>query len=152
MTSGVSILVLDILARYSVLNAPESQGYLFFYTSESTLLIVFANLPFLTSLVVSTAPARIREFGRNISFSRDSGGIPLSPWPRSRRVSVQSIGLPPLRASRLGSMVTVMSGEGDIKDGSCEPYMPALLMGSGKHNVDMSRAKGGPAERGWPLC
>jgi hypothetical protein len=111
------ILTFGILARYSVLRAPNSRAYLVYYASESTLLIIFANLPFLASLVVSTAPARLREFGRNISFSRDGVGLPLPTWPRSRRMSVQSIvAPPPTRASGMESTTTFMSGIIDRKE------------------------------------
>ncbi|KAF9700535.1 hypothetical protein EKO04_001836 [Ascochyta lentis] len=145
--TGILTLTFGIFARYLVLTAPESGAYLFYYTSEPTLLIIFANLPFLTSLVVSTAPARIREFGRNISFSRDGGSMPLSPWPRSRRMSVQSLGTPRLGASRLGSTTTVVSGEPERKERTVSA--PVTRPGSVKCSVETwERSSGGG---GWPL-
>lgn len=116
MITGILTFIFGILARQTILTAPDSEAYLFYYTAESTLLFVFANLPFLASLVVSTAPARLREFGRNLSLSRDGGGVPLSPWPRSWRGSVQDIGTPALRGSPLGSTATVTSGKTEQKE------------------------------------
>ncbi|KAH6642221.1 hypothetical protein C7974DRAFT_97482 [Boeremia exigua] len=111
MVTGISTLILGTLGRIYIIMASMSQKYLFYYIYEITLLIVFANLPFLTSLVATTTPARIREFSRNISFSRDGTQAPLSPWPRSRRVSIQDIASPPLRSSRLSSTATVVCGK-----------------------------------------
>ncbi|KAF2627447.1 hypothetical protein BU25DRAFT_469237 [Macroventuria anomochaeta] len=147
LVTGVLTLIFGILARYFVLTEPTSRAYLFYYTYETTLLIVFANLPFLTSLVVSTTPARIRKFSRNISFSRDGVHMPLSPWPRSRRVSVQDIGSPPLRASRLGSTATVTSGGTERKDWSVS--VPITRPGSVGSGTELLRRP--DSGRGWPL-
>lgn len=150
---AIMALVAGILARYFILTLPNSPSYLFYYTSESTLLIVFANLPFLTSLVVSTAPARIREFGRNLSFSRDGGGVPLSPWPRSRRTSIQCLGVPPLGRIRLGSTATIMSGGTERKEWAIsQPCTPVIQPESEKRRSKIlwveGRLKSG---RDWPL-
>jgi hypothetical protein len=148
MIVGIMTLVFGILARYYILKKSTSQTHVFYYIYEATLLVVFANLPFLTSLVVSTTPARIREFSRNISFSRDGIHMPLSPWPRSSRMSVQDIGSPPMRADRFGSTATVMSGELDRKD--CPASAPVTRPGSVKHGIDsVGRPDSG---RGWPLA
>ncbi|KAF2025195.1 hypothetical protein EK21DRAFT_43965, partial [Setomelanomma holmii] len=45
------VLIISILSRESILRNPHSPDYLYWYTSESTLCIIFANLPFLNSLV-----------------------------------------------------------------------------------------------------
>lgn len=116
MVTSISILILGILARYYVLTAPASQTYLFYYIYEITLLIIFANLPFLTSLVVTSTPARLREFGRNFSISREAVNMPLSPWPRSRRASVRDAKSPPLGNDRLSSTTTVISGGTDGRE------------------------------------
>lgn len=146
MVTGISTLIFGILARYFILTAPTSPTYLFYYTCETTLLIVFANLPFLTSLIVSTTPARIREFSRNISFSCDRIHMPLSPWPRSRRVSVQDVGSSPSRASRLGSMTTVTSGGTERKDWSISA--PVTRPGSVRYGMEtLGRPDSG---RVWP--
>jgi hypothetical protein len=133
MIVGIMTLVFGILARYYILKKSTSQTHVFYYIYEATLLVVFANLPFLTSLVVSTTPARIREFSRNISFSRDGIHMPLSP---------------PMRADRFGSTATVMSGELDRKD--CPASAPVTRPGSVKHGIDsVGRPDSG---RGWPLA
>lgn len=82
---GLFVLVSGILARYYVLARPASSVYLIWYVAESTLTILFANLPFLSSLVSSTTPNRVRHF---------SSGLSLSRWPRSYKNT------PPLRAQR----------------------------------------------------
>ena len=92
------VLITGTLSRASVLANPWQATYLHWYTTESTLSIIFANLPFLTSLIVTAAPARIRHF---------SSQLALSQWPRSRRGSWE-IGAPisPLRSSRFNNMET----------------------------------------------
>ncbi|KAF1921600.1 hypothetical protein BDU57DRAFT_413055, partial [Ampelomyces quisqualis] len=72
------VLVTGIVARASILQHSTLPSYLLWYTSESTLSIIFANLPFLTSFVVTAAPARIRHF---------SSQLALPQWPRSTRGS-----------------------------------------------------------------
>ncbi|KAF1355874.1 hypothetical protein EJ07DRAFT_131174 [Lizonia empirigonia] len=147
MITGILTLVLSVLSRYSILAHPESKTYLFYYTTESTLLIVFANLPFLTSLVVSTAPARIREFGRNISFPRDGAYMPLSPWPRSRRMSVRDIEAHAIRKSRWGSTATVTSSGTERKEWTVSA--PVTRPSSAKHGIEtLERSNDG---NGWPL-
>lgn len=148
MITGVMTLIFGILARYYILKAPALQTHVLYYIYEATFLVVFANLPFLTSLVVSTTPARIREFSHNISFSRDGLHMSLSPWPRSNRVSVQDIGSPSVRVDRLGSTATVMSGTLDRKDWSASA--PVARPGSIKNGIDfMGRPDSG---KGWPLA
>lgn len=147
MITGMMTLVFGILARYYILMAPTSQAHVFYYIYETTLLVVFANLPFLTSLVVSTTPARIREFGRNISFSREGVHLTLSTWPRSRRMSVQDIVSPSARSDRPGSIAAGMGGGSDRKDWSASA--PVTRPGSIKQGIDI---KGRPdSARGWPL-
>lgn len=148
MVTGVLTLSFGILARCYILTAPTSQTHVFYYIYETTLLVVFANLPFLTSLFVSTTPARIREFSRNISFSRNGVHMPLSPWPRSSRMSVQDIGSPPSSVDRLGSTATVTSGGTDRKDWSASA--PVTQPGSTKCGFEtLGRPDSG---RGWPLA
>lgn len=131
--TGILTLIFGTLARHSILITPESQSYLFYYTSESTLLIVFANLPFLTSLVVSTAPTRIREFGRSISFSRDGVDIPLSSWPRIGQMASQNISIPPAGINRFGNTVTVGSGRTEQKEWTI--YLPVTQPESAKCSI-----------------
>lgn len=148
MIVGIMTLIFGILARSYILRAPTSQTHALYYIYEATLLVIFANLPFLASLVVSTTPARIREFSRNISFSRDVMHMPLSSWPRSSRVSVQDIRLPPVRVDRWGSTATVMSEALERKDWSASA--PVTRPGSVKDNFN---SMGQPeSERGWPLA
>lgn len=147
VVTGISILIVGVFARASILIAPASDTYLFYYNYEITLLIAFANLPFLTSLVVSTTPACIRDFSRNISFSREGVHMPLSPWPRSNRVSVQDISTPPARTSQFGSIVTITSGEMGRKDYA--KFAPVTRPGSIEYSLNDMRHSDG--ERGWPL-
>ena len=146
MVTGISTLIVGVFARVFVLKAPNSHTYLFYYIYEMTLLIVFANLPFLTSLVVSTAPARIRDFGRNISFSREGVHMPLSPWPRSNRVSVQEIGAPPLRSSRFGSTASITIVEAERKERTSSAPVTRPTSTNYTLNV-IIQSDGG---RGWP--
>lgn len=118
MLTGISVLILVILARCYILTAPTTRTYLFHYTYENTLPIVFSNLLFLTSIVVTTTPDRLREFGRDFSFSRKAVHMPQSPWPRSRRVSVQCVDPPSLRLSRLGSSTVTFTSGGTVKEES----------------------------------
>ncbi|KAH7083582.1 hypothetical protein FB567DRAFT_87807 [Paraphoma chrysanthemicola] len=115
------VLIAGILSRTSVLINPQQPSYLNWYISESTLGIIFANLPFLTSLVVTAAPARIRHFSSHLN---------LSQWPRSRRGSWAfhdaEAALPPLRTSRLGSNATTVT---DLASPVECQKMPAWAMG-----------------------
>ena len=111
---GTLVLISGIISRASILAAPHPassmQTYLQWSTAESTLSIIFANLPFLTSLVVATAPARIKNLSHNL---RASSHLALSQWPRSRQgswaIQEEESMPPPLRPSRLGSAVTTTS-------------------------------------------
>lgn len=145
--TGILTLIFGVLAKYSILTAPTSQAYLFYYTSEITLLIIFANLPFLASLVVSTTPARIREFGRNISLSRDGTHMPLSPWPRSARLSVQDTEASPLGTSHWSGIAIVTTGGIDRREWTLST--PVTRPGSVKYGVEpLSRPDKG---RSWLL-
>ncbi|KAJ4990142.1 hypothetical protein SVAN01_04423 [Stagonosporopsis vannaccii] len=145
MVTSISIMILGILARYYILTAPESQTYLFYYVYEITLLIVFANLPFLTSLVVTSTPARLREFGRNLSLSCEAVHMPLSTWPRSRRVSVHDAKSPPLRMNPLSSMAKVISGGTEKRESTV--FIPVVRPESAKSRTG-ARPRSG---EGWPL-
>jgi hypothetical protein len=63
--------------------------------TESTLSIVFANLPFLTSLVATAAP-------------RISPHLSLSQWPRSRHASWVGCETP-MRTTRFDSMASTIA-------------------------------------------
>ncbi|KAL6709172.1 hypothetical protein ACN47E_001988 [Coniothyrium glycines] len=84
---GALTLTASLVARIRILTtapaptAPSPSRTLHWSTAELSLGVVFANLPFLTSLVVATAPARIRQ------FSACHRGM--APWPRSRAGSVE---------------------------------------------------------------
>lgn len=144
MVTGIAILVLGILGRYYILTAPTSQTYLFYYIYEITLLILFANLPFLTSLVATTTPACIREFGRNFNRSREGVDMPLSPWPRSRRVSVHEVG-EAFRTHRLSSTATGMSGGTEKRESTV--LSPVVRPESAKSRTGEGKQSG----EGWPL-
>jgi hypothetical protein len=73
---GLLALSSGVVARIAHYTRYSSR-YLFLYTTESSLIIIFANLPFLT------APARVRDFSRKISSSAGQQR-PLSQWPRGR--------------------------------------------------------------------
>ncbi|KAF2796742.1 hypothetical protein K505DRAFT_372961 [Melanomma pulvis-pyrius CBS 109.77] len=91
---GVVVLVAGILGRYYVIVHPTSSTYLAWYTAEAAVILLFANLPFLSSLVTSTTTSRLRHLSSNLS---------LSQWPRSYKDT------PPLRAQRLSSTTTTIS-------------------------------------------
>ncbi|KAH7377827.1 hypothetical protein BKA66DRAFT_151269 [Pyrenochaeta sp. MPI-SDFR-AT-0127] len=116
---GTLVFISGIVSRAALLKNVALPAYLHWYTSESTLSIIFANLPFLTSFFVATAPAKLRGFSQNL---RTSSQLALSQWPRSRRGSwecrdasrrgswaTHNEGLPPLRVNRLGSAATTIS-------------------------------------------
>jgi hypothetical protein len=73
---GISILSSGILARSFALSSPTSSTYLHWLIAESFLTILFANLPFLSSICTSTNARSIRKM---------SGNISLSHWPRSNK-------------------------------------------------------------------
>jgi hypothetical protein len=73
---GLLALSSGVVARIAHYTRYSSR-YLFLYTTESSLIIIFANLPFLT------APARVRDFSRKLGSSAGQQR-PLSHWPRSR--------------------------------------------------------------------
>lgn len=148
MIIGVMALIFGTLARYYILTASAPQTHVLYYIYETTILIVFANLPFLTSLVVSTTPARIREFGRNISFSRDGVHLPLSPWPRSSRMTVQDIGSPLPKVHGPGNTALLTSKPLDKREWLASA--PVTRLGSVKcGNETLSRSSSGS---GWPLA
>jgi hypothetical protein len=97
------VLITGIAGRASILAYPSQSLYLYFYTTESSLGIFFANLPFLTSLVT---PSRIRHLSSQIA------------WPRSRRGSWAyndaEIPMPP-RHPRLNSVATTLASPIDLE-------------------------------------
>lgn len=103
---GTLTLIAGIIGRVDILTKPTSTSYLPWYTAESSLFILFANLPFLTSLVVATAPARIRKFSA-------SHHLATAQWPRSRQQSRHnSVYILSARSSRLGSVGTTTTKGG----------------------------------------
>jgi hypothetical protein len=106
---GTFVLITGTIARTSVLVHPTHSTYLSLYTAESTLSILFANLPFLTSLVVTAAP-------------RLSPHLSLSQWPRSRRTSLLDTEVnAPTRRARFDSVAGMMAEideADDIEKGS----------------------------------
>jgi hypothetical protein len=95
------VVVTGIMARVSILRNPQQPTYLSWYTTQSTLSIIFSNLPFMTSLVVTAAPARTRHL---------SSQLVLSSWPRSRRGSWACTDFtPPLRTARFNSTTSTMT-------------------------------------------
>lgn len=109
---GTLVLVCDIASAATILSNPASPTYLHWMTSESSLSIIFANLPFLTSFVVTAAPARLRTLSTHFA---------LNQWPRSRRTSwefsdVEST-LPPYRsrAGSNGTNMTELMSPNDVK-------------------------------------
>jgi hypothetical protein len=91
---SVLVLASGTIAHVSTLRYPQQQTYLQWYTAESTLSIVFANLPFLSSLVVTKAPARIRS---------------TLQWPRSRQGSLADLNaLTTMRMVRVNSMASTV--------------------------------------------
>jgi hypothetical protein len=116
------ILITSIISRVSILLHPGRPTYLAWYTTESTLSIIFANLPFLTSLVVTAAPARIRHFSNQLASSQ---------WPRSRRGSWDNASMPQLRTTRFNSTATTV----------VELMSPT--------DLEKGQNVGSPRERGW---
>jgi hypothetical protein len=101
---GTFVLITGVVARASILLHPTHSSYLNLYTTESTLSIIFANLPFLTSLVVTVAP-------------RLSPHLSLSQWPRSRQASwVGYATTPPLRRTRYDSVASTTMIVGSSRD------------------------------------
>ncbi|KAL5458347.1 hypothetical protein PMIN06_003386 [Paraphaeosphaeria minitans] len=66
---GTCVLGASILARYYALVQSRSSMYIHWYTAEVTLMILFANLPFLSSLFSKGGRDRMRS-------------VALSSWPR----------------------------------------------------------------------
>ncbi|KAF1943818.1 hypothetical protein EJ02DRAFT_484486 [Clathrospora elynae] len=97
---GTLVLFTGTIGRSLVLTNPLAPAYLHWYTTEPSLSIIFANLPFLTFLVFATAPARLR----------------LSQWPRNRHSSWASSIPPPLSRARIGSTATTMSSMSSTMD------------------------------------
>jgi len=118
---GTLALVSGILARYLVLISSTSFRSLHWLVAESVLMILFANLPFLSSLYTSTTPSRIRKLSSTLS---------LSQWPRSykdtspletQRQRLDSTAtaistLSPVRSHRLGSTASI-SPQVEVDDG-----------------------------------
>ncbi|KAH7384069.1 hypothetical protein DE146DRAFT_681158 [Phaeosphaeria sp. MPI-PUGE-AT-0046c] len=105
---GTLVLIASIVSRALILTSHQNSEstnshpmYLSWYTTESTLSIIFANLPFLTSLVVTAAPARMRYL---------SSQLALAQLPRSRRESPtwDDINRPELRTKRFNSTATTI--------------------------------------------
>ncbi|ORY15233.1 hypothetical protein BCR34DRAFT_558914 [Clohesyomyces aquaticus] len=90
---GIFALIAGVLGRY-YLTVPHSDSvYLSWYVAETAGCICFANLPFLNSLVTTTASSdRMRRF---------SSSIALMQWPRSNK------SLPTVREQRLSSTTTM---------------------------------------------
>jgi hypothetical protein len=119
---GILVLISGVLSRTSILTHSTSASYLHWTTAESSLSIIFANLPFLTSLVVTAAPARIRQ----MSFSQ---------WPRSRRQSLElDMAVAPNRSSRFGSMATTISEITSFADVKGGPESFREVRGSARHS------------------
>lgn len=93
---GIFTLIAGILARTYTLNSPTSSLFLSWSVAETTLLIIFANLPFLSSLITHTAPPRIRQMSSHLS---------LPPWPRS----IKDFSLVHQSRERLPSNATTVS-------------------------------------------
>ncbi|KAH9871297.1 hypothetical protein IAQ61_005476 [Plenodomus lingam] len=102
---GTMVLAAGIASRISILVEPASLTYLHWYTFETSLSIVVANLPFLTSLVVSATPARIRNLSRTFKTSSNT----FDRWPRSRRESWAASNPQRLRMDRPDSTTTIPS-------------------------------------------
>lgn len=102
---GLIILVAGIVSRALILTTPSSLSYLYWTTTESSLSICFANLPFLTSFVTTAAPKRLRHISSHLAMSQ---------WPRSRRGSFEMCEsgtvLSTVRSSRVGSTATTLVG------------------------------------------
>ncbi|KAF2646147.1 hypothetical protein P280DRAFT_439921 [Massarina eburnea CBS 473.64] len=92
---GIAALVTGVFGRYYILSDPSSPVYLPWYMAETSSLIAYANIPFLTSLFNPANSARFRHVS-NTS---------LSSWPRSYKDT------PPVRAQRqrLDSIVSNMA-------------------------------------------
>jgi hypothetical protein len=125
---GTLVLISGVLSRSSILHRPNSSTHLHWTTAESNLSIIFANLPFLTSLVVTAAPARIRQ----MSFSQ---------WPRSRRQSLKlDMAVAPNWSSRFGSTATTISEITSFADMKRGPESPQKACRSIRHSGASSQA------------
>ncbi|KAF2703508.1 hypothetical protein K504DRAFT_392309 [Pleomassaria siparia CBS 279.74] len=111
---GFVTLVIGVLGRYYVISQPASLTYLNWYTAQTAVIILFANLPFLSSLVTKTSASRHRCMSNNLA---------LSQWPVSYKDT------PPLRAQRLDSTATTvstMSSSMDTTEGWNSASVPSL--------------------------
>lgn len=111
---GVLVLVAEILSRYYVLTQPTSPTYLQWYVAETTLTILFANIPFLSSIITSTTTSRVRHLSSTLS---------LSAWPRSYKDT------PRLRVQRerLESTATTISTLSPTHSQRHESFASTLL-------------------------
>jgi hypothetical protein len=128
---GVLALVSGIMARYFVVASPTSSVSMHWLLAESVLMILFANLPFLSPLYTSTTSSRIRKLSNTLS---------LSQWPRSNQdtpplhaqrqrlnSTATTIGtLSPKRSFRLGSMASTIP-QVDVEDGWSDTDMPSTV-------------------------
>ncbi|KAF2659623.1 hypothetical protein K491DRAFT_590669 [Lophiostoma macrostomum CBS 122681] len=96
---GLIVLTTGIVSRYYILTTPKLPTYLPWYTAEASTSLVFANLPFLSSLVTSSPSNRTRR-------QRFSSVVSLPPWPR---LAVQECSPNPRRFQRLDSTATTAS-------------------------------------------
>lgn len=164
---GTLVLAAGIISKAIILIRPTSLIYLHWYTTESSLGIILSNLPFLTSLVVGVAPARIRNISQSLkSPSRTT----LGQWPRSRRESWVSHTLPSRRVSRLIGVGTALGalpspldtetaqGWSRLNAGQCSSSkqslvgaaicQPALTTREQPSSIYKTRLSGGLAEMG----
>ena len=75
---GTLVLVTSILARSYVIDGHGTSMFIHWYNAEIVLMILFANLPFLSSLFASTNRTQPRDMS-------------LTSWPRSRTGSASTI-------------------------------------------------------------
>ncbi|PSN65948.1 hypothetical protein BS50DRAFT_401839 [Corynespora cassiicola Philippines] len=162
---GTLIFISGLLSRTSLLSNPTSPSYLYWTVAETSLTLIFANLPFIASLVASKTPQRIRHISHHFS---------LSQWPRPRTAVVREKNTPPLRAQRLGSDTTDISAfsQGcnvdeawEVRGGSevVTPPVPRLRLGDAPLELEIylagrraSSSRGGEGGSGieepkWPL-
>ena len=74
---GLGSLITDMYGHYRQLQNPSSAAYLPWCIAETTILIAYANLPFLSSLFSSTNAARYRHLS----------SMTLPTWPHSSKDS-----------------------------------------------------------------
>ncbi|KAF2851315.1 hypothetical protein T440DRAFT_394598 [Plenodomus tracheiphilus IPT5] len=102
---GILVLAAGIISRVLLLSKSASLAYLNWYTTECSLSIILANLPFLTPLFVSTAPTHLRKISR--SFRKSSHAF--ERWPRIQRESWAAYPLPSLHMNRSDSTASALS-------------------------------------------